>query len=146
MFCHNRPLCLRKLAQKFYLNWLQEINVDLKVVFWRWRRCCPQNDHWKLIRGLLECWELYYTLIILNFIDIHKWFSSLWRRAKTQNVTLESLSDGQLVKTWLTVDEDTLSFALQPCLLHKGSLAGHCGDIGLRKWRGTMLQKTPLGK
>ena len=35
--------------------------------------------------------------------------------------------------TRLTVDEDTESFALQPCLLHKGSLAGHCGDIGLRK-------------
>ena len=146
MFCHNRPLCLRKLAQKFYLNWLQEINVDLKVVFWRWRRCRQQNNHWKLIRGLLECWELYYTLIILNLIDIHRWFSSLWRRAKTQNVALESLSDGQLVKTWLTVDEDTLSFALQPCLLHKSSLAGHCGDISLRKWRGTMLQKSPLGK
>ena len=56
---------------------------------------------------LLECCELYYTLIILNLIDIYKWFSSLWRRAKTQNVTLESLLDGQLVKTWLTVDEDT---------------------------------------
>ena len=56
---------------------------------------------------LLECWELYDTLIILSLIDISKWFSSLWRRAKTQNVNLESLLDGQLVKTWLTVDEDT---------------------------------------
>ena len=56
---------------------------------------------------LLECWELYDTLIILSLIDISKWFSSLWRRAKTQSVNLESLLDGQLVKTWLTVDEDT---------------------------------------
>ena len=56
---------------------------------------------------LLECWELYDTLIILSLIYIYMWFSSLWRRAKTQNVTLESLLDGQLVKTWLTVDEDT---------------------------------------
>ena len=56
---------------------------------------------------LLECWELYDMLIILSLIDISKWFSSLWRRAKTQSVNLESLLDGQLVKTWLTVDEDT---------------------------------------
>ena len=95
----------KQIKARKWAWWARISHISVRqVLTWRFHKWA-----WPFMTPLTSPFVTRSSLLFVSLSVNCFAADSLWQRARTQNATLESLLDGQLVKLRLTVDEGTES-------------------------------------